>query len=135
MTSMHQSCKCFTTLVLANFLTYSLRESFSVLATNTDDNGIDYISATEHVRYPFYTVQFHPEKNQFTFSKSNIPHESGAIDLTLHLAERLIKDAALSSNRFDSYEQYISYSIENNAVDVLSITALTEEYRFLHDYP
>jgi gamma-glutamyl hydrolase len=40
-----------------------MNKYFRVIATNKDENGIKFISIVESKLYPFYGVQFHPEKN------------------------------------------------------------------------
>ncbi|KAG7255592.1 hypothetical protein CRUP_018681 [Coryphaenoides rupestris] len=48
--------------ITSNFHRWSL--SLQVLSTNTDGN-VDFISTMEAYRYPFYAVQWHPEKSPF----------------------------------------------------------------------
>ena len=45
----------------------------------TSYEGIEFISSTEHRVYPFYGVQFHPEKNAFEWTIESIPHSADAI--------------------------------------------------------
>lgn len=42
-----------------------MADEYNVLATSFDKNGLEYISAIEDKNYPFYGVQFHPEKNVY----------------------------------------------------------------------
>lgn len=117
---------------------YRLSSFYQVLATNYDESGIEYTSMTEALNYPFYTVQFHPERNMYRFDRDNIPHSDTAIELTTKLAERLVSDAAKSTNLFTDFQQYVSYSLENNGEFVISLTDptdVTNEYVFIHAYP
>ncbi|XP_018392928.1 PREDICTED: gamma-glutamyl hydrolase B-like [Cyphomyrmex costatus] len=41
----------------------NLTNEFHVLSLNHDKNGLEFISALEHRQFPFYGLQFHPEKN------------------------------------------------------------------------
>jgi anthranilate/para-aminobenzoate synthase component II len=45
----------------------------------TSYEGTEFISSTEHKVYPFYGVQFHPEKNAFEWKIKSIPHSADAI--------------------------------------------------------
>jgi len=40
-----------------------LREFFDILTINSDKSGKTFVSAIEAKDFPFYGVQFHPEKN------------------------------------------------------------------------
>jgi gamma-glutamyl hydrolase len=45
--------------------TPSLESFYSVLSTNRDRNGLEFVSTVESVNYPVYGTQWHPEKNIF----------------------------------------------------------------------
>ena len=49
---------------------------WTILATNTDKDGLEFISALEAKDYPFYATQFHPEKIAYEWApgKPTIPH-------------------------------------------------------------
>lgn len=45
----------------------------------TSYEDTEFISSVEHKKYPFYGVQFHPEKNAFEWTIESIPHSADAI--------------------------------------------------------
>jgi len=51
-----------------------------ILAKNKDKQGLEYISAIKYKKYPFYGVQFHPEKPNFEWLDETIPHSELAIN-------------------------------------------------------
>jgi gamma-glutamyl hydrolase len=53
-------------------------DQWHVLSVN-EHNGSEFISSFEHKKYPFYGVQFHPEKNAFEWNIASIPHSAEAI--------------------------------------------------------
>ena len=42
-----------------------LKEEFEVLNTAFDRKGVEYVATIEHKKYPFFGVQWHPEKVGF----------------------------------------------------------------------
>ena len=38
------------------------------MSTNTDENGIEFVSTIEHKTRPIYGTQWHPEKNNFEWN-------------------------------------------------------------------
>jgi gamma-glutamyl hydrolase len=40
----------------------SLQKAFKLLSTSHDKSGVEYVSMVEGIGFPFYGVQFHPEK-------------------------------------------------------------------------
>ncbi|XP_053571046.1 gamma-glutamyl hydrolase [Bombina bombina] len=77
-----------------------LRSFYNVLTTNTD-GIVEFISTIEAFKYPFYGVQWHPEKNPFEWKKtSDIPHSSDAIHLAFYMAEFFVSEARRNSHHF-----------------------------------
>lgn len=55
--------------------TPELYNEWRVVAIAKDMKGIEFLAIAEHKKYPFYGVQFHPEKNAFDWSRDiNIDH-------------------------------------------------------------
>lgn len=84
-----------------------LKEMFNVLSTSRDLNDRLFVSAVEAKDYPFYGVQFHPEKIIWEHGETttgapyeNIPHTQDGMDTTLHFAEVLMKEARQNDNRY-----------------------------------
>ncbi|KAL5292057.1 GGH.2 family protein [Megaselia abdita] len=89
---------CATVDGLANS---GLNNSWKVLSVNHDWNGLEFISTIEHVKYPFYAVQFHPEKNLYEFvKKKNISHSADAVTYAQYFADFFISEARKSTNNF-----------------------------------
>lgn len=55
-----------------------LNEFYRILSTNVDKANREFVSSMEGNYFPFYGVQYHPEKNNFEFGKytNGIPYES-----------------------------------------------------------
>lgn len=90
--------------------TASLTDMFTVLSTSEDREGKGYVSTMESKKYPFYGVQWHPEKDVWELGEYKngmpyeaIPHSIDAMRVTHHLSQRLIKDARQNSHAFPDY--------------------------------
>jgi gamma-glutamyl hydrolase len=91
-----------------HFKSYSkLDATFSVLSTSFDRNGVEFVSTMEAYNYPFYGVQWHPEKNVWELGETsaglpyeNIPHTPDAISTTLYLADVLITESRKNDHKF-----------------------------------
>lgn len=85
------------------FADFGLNRTWKILSLNHDWNGLEFISTIEHVKYPFYGVQFHPEKNLYEFVKNrNISHTANAITYAQYFADFLLSEARKSTNDFSS---------------------------------
>ncbi|XP_022703088.1 gamma-glutamyl hydrolase-like [Varroa jacobsoni] len=86
-----------------NFIGSGVNKVFNQLATNKDINGIEFVSALEAKAYPFYGVQFHPEKNLFEWTTranhNNIPHSAEAIRVAQYFAEFFVNETRKSKHR------------------------------------
>jgi gamma-glutamyl hydrolase len=84
------------------------------MSVNSDWNGLEFISTIEHRHYPFYGVQFHPEKNLYEWVRNkNISHTANAIAASQYFAEFFVSEARKSDNHFkDSLteDQYVIYN-------------------------
>lgn len=88
----HQKC-----LVDKSMKRSSLDKFYRTLAYSTDVNGIKFISAFEAYHYPFFGVQFHPEKPPYEFVIKNhqhhIPHSRHAKAVSRYFADFFIAQA------------------------------------------
>ena len=73
------------------------------MSFNHDTNNLKFISIVEHIEMPFYGVQFHPEKNIYEWSNSNIPHSSDAVRVSQYLANFFVNEGLF---------QFLTYSIQ-----------------------
>ncbi|GMI53573.1 hypothetical protein TeGR_g4793 [Tetraparma gracilis] len=83
---------------------------YTVLSTNLDRNGREFVSSFEHATRPIYGTQFHPEKNPFEYgadSKTGVPveptiHTGLAVRHSFELARFFAGEAAKTGmNRWD----------------------------------
>lgn len=94
---------CFTK---DNFTRYGLSDNWKILATNKDRNGLEFISAFESDDYPFYGIQFHPEKNQFEFVRNyNIPHSLNAVKVAQYFANFFLEEARRNEHGFEDRQE------------------------------
>jgi gamma-glutamyl hydrolase len=70
-----------------------------ILAKNKDKQGLEYVSAIKYKHYPFYGVQFHPEKPNFEWLDPTIPHNELAINASTQLSNFFINQARKNHNQ------------------------------------
>ena len=70
-----------------------LKDFWSVLSTDYDENGIQFISMMESKHYPIWAVQYHPEKNAFEWTEKypNIPHTQDAVHIAAFHSEFFVE--------------------------------------------
>jgi anthranilate/para-aminobenzoate synthase component II len=64
----------------------------------SEHNGTEFISSFEHKNYPFYGVQFHPEKNAFEWKFEAIPHSALSILAAQFYSNFLVNEGKLTRN-------------------------------------
>lgn len=93
---------------------YHIDTEWRVISVNDDWNGLEFISSIEHKRYPFYGVQFHPEKNLYEWIRNkNISHSFHAIVASQYFTEFFVNEARKSSHQFKdskTEDQYLIYN-------------------------
>jgi len=85
-----------------------LSSFFRVLSTNVDRQGRSFISSVEAIHYPFYGVQFHPEKNMFeyaTYPESTQPfedinHSQEGIEFSHYMGKLFVNEARKNMHKF-----------------------------------
>lgn len=94
---------CFTK---EDFEEHSLDQQFNILATNRDKNGLEFISAYESNTYPFYGIQWHPEKVLYEFVRNyNIPHTSNSVKASQYFANFFVDEARRNDHAFQSWQE------------------------------
>lgn len=84
-----------------------------VMSVNRDANNVEFISSMEHQNYPFYGVQFHPEKNLYEWaSNKDIPHTLDAIEASQYFAQFFVNEARKSANSFEDANKYLIYNFD-----------------------
>lgn len=93
----HQFC-----ITEAKFDEFGLNKEWRILSTSVAD--IEFISSFESQKYPFYGLQFHPEKNVYEFKSSlNIPHGSSAIKVSQYFANLFVDESRKNNHKFPSW--------------------------------
>uniref|UniRef100_L7M012 folate gamma-glutamyl hydrolase n=1 Tax=Rhipicephalus pulchellus TaxID=72859 RepID=L7M012_RHIPC len=109
--------KCLTP---QNFTAFGLDNFFRLTSTNVDANGVTFISSMEAYSYPFYGVQFHPEKNNFEWTQRkghvNIPHTEDAVRVSQYLGNFFLDEARKNNHSFASTAEELNALIYNYPV-------------------
>ncbi|KAH8283307.1 hypothetical protein KR054_000605 [Drosophila jambulina] len=103
-----------------------------VLASNHDWHGRAFVSIVEHTIYPFYGVQFHPEKPQYEFTKQSIPHTSAAIATSQYFVDYFVSECRRSNQSFANATEQAMSLIYNYKPEYTSIlnSVYTQQYLF-----
>ncbi|XP_036337807.1 gamma-glutamyl hydrolase-like isoform X2 [Rhagoletis pomonella] len=102
---------CFTK---ETFAMYDLNKYWDVLSVNNDWYGAEFISTVEHVKYPFYGVQFHPEKILYEFIPNrNITHTSQAVIASQYFADFFVNEVRKNRHSFANRTEEIDALIYN----------------------
>ncbi|KAG5305805.1 GGHB hydrolase, partial [Pseudoatta argentina] len=84
----------------------NLIDEFHVLSLNHDENGLEFISILEHKQFPFYGLQFHPEKNLYEWViGKRIPHSINATIASQYFANFFVNEARKNFNEFRKQEE------------------------------
>lgn len=89
--------------------TAALTSFFSLLSTNKDRKGKEFISTVEAVEHPIFGIQWHPEKNQFEWGISAdgmpyeaINHSADAVRVAQYFANFFVQQARRSTHKFSN---------------------------------
>jgi len=99
----HKKCLWVKTF----FNNSAIKDFYNILATNVDSFEKWFISAIEAKRYPFYGLQFHPEKNPFEWKPSltGIIHEEAAVKIAQYFANFFVSESRKNHHKFESREE------------------------------
>ncbi|KAJ7340229.1 hypothetical protein OS493_002961 [Desmophyllum pertusum] len=99
-----------------------LHKFYRLLSSNRDKEGKkEFVSTIEAHDYPFYGVQWHPEKNSFEWSTGEaINHSKEAVLVTQYVADFFVDQARLSEHRFASKEEEDAALIYNTLQSTVS---------------
>lgn len=107
----HQFC-----VTEANLTAYGLEQDWRVMSVDRDWNGMEFISTIEHKTYPFYGIQFHPEKNIYEWVQNkNISHTANAVRAAQFFADFFIEESRKSDHQFASettLEKHVIYNYQ-----------------------
>ncbi|EDV95716.1 gamma-glutamyl hydrolase [Drosophila grimshawi] len=90
-----------------------LNNSWRIISLNHDLNGIEFVSTIEHLRYPFYGVQFHPEKALYEFVSAKVPHTPSAVQSGQYFADFFISEARRNPHVFKNATEQAQSLIYN----------------------
>ena len=105
-------------LTKENFNASDLKDKYKILAINHDQRNLEFISIIEAINYPFFGVQFHPEKPLFEFvykkHHCRIPHHEAAIETGQYFANFFVNECRKSHHVFnlDMYRDQLIYNFQ-----------------------
>eukprot|EP00349_Pseudokeronopsis_sp_Brazil_P010254 CAMPEP_0202978512 /NCGR_PEP_ID=MMETSP1396-20130829/84905_1 /ASSEMBLY_ACC=CAM_ASM_000872 /TAXON_ID= /ORGANISM="Pseudokeronopsis sp., Strain Brazil" /LENGTH=119 /DNA_ID=CAMNT_0049717495 /DNA_START=671 /DNA_END=1030 /DNA_ORIENTATION=- len=71
-----------------------------------DEDGLTFVASMEAFDYPFFGVQFHPEKPMATFYEAtNVNHSERSQYYNRYFADFFVDQARRNFNHFDSFEE------------------------------
>ena len=93
----------------------NLASYFSLLSINYDREKRYFVSSVEHVDYPIYAVQWHPEKNEFEWNHEVINHSPDAVASMEYFGWFFVNECRRNRDKFSSEEELDTYLIYNFA--------------------
>lgn len=92
----------------------NLVNSLNILSTSKTNTGREYIAAFEHKVFPFYGVQYHPEKAPYEWIEANgATHGVEAIYVTQYIQNFFGLEARRNMNKFASQKEEYDALIYN----------------------
>lgn len=83
-----------------NDYNYSFYSQFlTILSTNTSDEGNEYISTIKFNNYPFFGVQWHPEKPLFEYGNPKVPHTQFSKYLSYSFVTMFVESCKRNQNQ------------------------------------
>lgn len=86
--------------------TEALTSFYSLLSTNEDRQGVEFVSTMEAFDYPIFGTQWHPEKNSFEWYQTDgiyyeaINHSAEAVYITQYVSNFFVAQARQSNHKF-----------------------------------
>lgn len=107
-----------------------LKNFWNVTATATSrGDNVDFVTTVEAKQYPFFGVQFHPEKNLFEW-KVYADRSRDGIEAIQTMSNLFVDIARASPNRFSSPDEFAKLSIYNYQTHQSDHASFTEIYIF-----
>jgi len=90
----------------------NLQSFYTVLSTNLDRDGKEFVSTMEALRYPIYATQWHPERNQFEWDPQEpIEHSLLSIECVQYLANFFVEETRKNGHNWvAAYDLIDKYS-------------------------
>jgi gamma-glutamyl hydrolase len=105
-----------------------LKNFWNLISTSTTPRNQRFVSSIQAKSYPFYGVQFHPEKNPFEW-KVFADRSLEGIEVAQILVNRFMEIARKNTNKFASAEEFTKISIYNFRTEPTTMS-YTEIYAF-----
>ncbi|CAB3259860.1 unnamed protein product [Arctia plantaginis] len=106
----HQFC-----IVDENLKSHNLTKDWRVTSHSDDYYGVEFIASIEHTRYPFYGVQFHPEKSSFEWKlNKHYPSTAEAIKSNRYFMDFFVNECRKSAHSFRNAAEENQYLIYNH---------------------
>ncbi|XP_048378686.1 gamma-glutamyl hydrolase-like isoform X3 [Stegostoma tigrinum] len=108
-----------------------LRKFYSILSTNYDRKGVEFVSTMEGIRYPFYGVQWHPEVNRFQWQQRfAFPHSPNAVEVSYLLSDFFVNEARKNFHHFSNVKEEETALIYNYSPHYVPTSSYIEVYFF-----
>ena len=106
----------------------TVSDTYKIVATSySTDFTIKYIAMVEGKKYPFYAVQFHPEKNVYKFYPGDdVVHTLDAIRMSQFFSLFFVNEARLNAHSFPDVQQQNLASVYHH-----KIVFYANEFRFI----
>ena len=109
-----------------------LNQFYVVTSTNKDKNGLEFVSSMEAKEYPFYGIQWHPEKinfEHFQGAQNMLSNNLHGVLVSQFCANFLVDEARKNSNSFKSISEESRFLFNNyhsTFKDMFEIYRLTD---------
>ncbi|XP_066959344.1 gamma-glutamyl hydrolase-like [Macrobrachium rosenbergii] len=115
------------------FMEKNVNESFKIISTSFDKDGVEYISTVEHKTLPIYGLQWHPEKNLFEWVYGSIPHTMEAVGAAQYVVNVFVEKARQNNQKFSDVNEeaeMLIYNYDSIYIRRLIISSFMECYFF-----
>lgn len=105
--------------------------NWRIMSLNHDKKNVEFVSSIEHVKYPFYGVQFHPEKPIYEFVSTLVPHTTDSIRVGQYFADFFVNEARKNTHIFENSTEQQSVLIYNYDMTYTSLIGSSYEQQYL----
>lgn len=106
-----------------------LKNFWNLIAQATTPTNIDFVAAVEAKNYPFYGVQFHPEKNMFEW-KISADRSIEGVEVVQIMSNNFVEKARANKNSFSNDGDFQKLSIYNYQTHPTSQMSFSQIYVF-----
>ena len=87
---------------------------FEATSVSYDNNGKVFVASMEAYKYPFYGIQWHPEKALFSFyPDSKIQHDRRTNEMMRYYADFMADECRNNMNKFPTYDDEVKHQTES----------------------